>query len=41
MYEVGGTVRGMASDMDGVETKSQSSESVGEGEDPEVSSIGS
>lgn len=41
VYEVGGAVRGTASDLGGVETNSQSSESVGEGDDPEASSVGS
>jgi hypothetical protein len=41
VYEAGGTVRGTASDLDGVETNSQSSESVGDGEGIEIASAGS
>jgi hypothetical protein len=41
VYEACGTVRGTASDLGGMETNSQSSESVGDGEGTEISSAGS
>jgi hypothetical protein len=40
VYEACGTLRGTASDFDGAETNSQSSESVGDGEGIKLSSVG-